>query len=84
VTVDSLVAEYKAGTGMGELFAEYGKPEITGVGQVRNGTKKKRTTARQRVKINDPLRDFIIGVDSSSVKRTASFLSGMGLFYFHL
>lgn len=35
VTLDSLVAEYKAGAGMGELFQKYGKPEFTGVGQVR-------------------------------------------------
>ena len=35
VTLDSLVAEYKAGAGMGELFKKYGKPEYTGVGQVR-------------------------------------------------
>jgi len=35
VTLDSLVAEYKAGEGMGELFKKYDKPEYTGVGQVR-------------------------------------------------
>jgi hypothetical protein len=35
VTVDSLLAEYKSGLGMGELFAKYGKPEITGVGQTK-------------------------------------------------
>ncbi len=35
VTLDGLVAEYKAGSGMGELFKKYGKPEYTGVGQVR-------------------------------------------------
>lgn len=35
LTIDSLVAEYKAGAGMGELFKTYGKPEFTGVGQVR-------------------------------------------------
>jgi hypothetical protein len=35
VTLDSLIAEYKAGAGMGELFQKYGKPEFTGVGQVR-------------------------------------------------
>jgi hypothetical protein len=35
VTLDSLVAEYKAGDGMGELFDKYGKPAYTGVGQVR-------------------------------------------------
>ena len=35
VTLDSLIAEYKAGAGMGELFKIYGKPEYTGIGQVR-------------------------------------------------
>jgi hypothetical protein len=35
VTLDSLVAEYKAGAGMGELFKKYEKPEYMGVGQVR-------------------------------------------------
>jgi len=38
VTLDSLVAEYKAGSGMGELFKKYEKPEYTGVGQVRKAT----------------------------------------------
>jgi hypothetical protein len=37
VTLDSLLAEYKEeGVGMGQLFQDYGKPEILGVGQVRN------------------------------------------------
>lgn len=35
VTLDSLLAEYKSGVGMGELFQKYGKPELLGVGQVR-------------------------------------------------
>lgn len=38
VTLDSLIEQYQSGTGMGELFQEYGKPEITGVGQVRQLT----------------------------------------------
>lgn len=41
VTLDSLVAEYKAGEGMGELFKKYGKPEYTGVGQVRKAAEPK-------------------------------------------
>jgi hypothetical protein len=41
VTLDSLVAEYKSGAGMGELFKEYGKPEFTGVGQVRKAAEPK-------------------------------------------
>ena len=35
VTLDGLIDEYKNGTGMGDLFKTYGKPEITGVGQVK-------------------------------------------------
>jgi hypothetical protein len=35
VTLDSLLAEYKDGTGMGDLFEEYGKPEHLGVGHIR-------------------------------------------------
>jgi len=41
VTLDSLVAEYKAGSGMGELFKKYDKPEFTGVGQVRKAAEPK-------------------------------------------
>ena len=41
VTVESLTAEYKAGMGMGELFKKYGKPEFTGVGQVRKAANPK-------------------------------------------
>jgi len=35
VTLEGLVAEYKAGAGMGELFKKYGKPGLLGVGHVR-------------------------------------------------
>ena len=35
VTLESLIAERKDGTGLGELFEMYGKPEHLGVGQVR-------------------------------------------------
>jgi len=35
VTLKSLVDEYECGTGMGELFEKYGKPENLGVGQIR-------------------------------------------------
>jgi hypothetical protein len=35
VTLDSLLAEYKSGVGMGELFQKYGKPSLLGVGHVR-------------------------------------------------
>lgn len=41
VTLDSLVAEYKAGAGMGDLFKKYGKPEYTGVGQIRKAAEPK-------------------------------------------
>ena len=35
VSLDGLLEEYKSGTGMGELFAAYGKPAILRVGQVK-------------------------------------------------
>ncbi len=41
VTVDTLVAEYKSGAGMGDMFKKYGKPENTGVGQVRKAAEPK-------------------------------------------
>jgi hypothetical protein len=37
VTVESLAADFKSGVGMGILFKLYGKPDILGVGHVRNG-----------------------------------------------
>lgn len=37
VTVESLAADFKSGVGMGQLFKLYGKPDILGVGHVRNG-----------------------------------------------
>jgi len=50
VTVDSLLAEYETGSGMGELFAKYGKPETTGVGQVRNEEKEKTNNGKAKGK----------------------------------
>jgi hypothetical protein len=50
VTVDSLLAEYETGSGMGELFAKYGKPETTGVGQVRNEKKEKTNNGKAKGK----------------------------------
>ncbi|MGA9191863.1 MAG: hypothetical protein WBZ24_09030 [Anaerolineales bacterium] len=38
VTVQGLVDAFHSGTGMGQLFKEYGKPAYLGVGHVRNGT----------------------------------------------
>jgi hypothetical protein len=35
ITLKSLIDEYEDGTGMGELFEKYGKPENLGVGQIR-------------------------------------------------
>lgn len=35
LTLEMLTEEYNAGASIGELFAKYGKPEMTGVGQVR-------------------------------------------------
>ncbi len=39
VTVEELVAAVQGGAGMGELFKEYGKPSILGVGHVRKALK---------------------------------------------
>ena len=36
VTVDELVTAFQSGTGMGQLFKEYGKPSILGVGHVKH------------------------------------------------
>ena len=49
VTLDSLMAEYKAGAGFGDLFDKYGKPSITGVGQ----TKKEYDENGEKVKTNN-------------------------------
>ena len=37
-TVEELVAALQSGTGMGELFQEYGRPALLGVGHVRKGS----------------------------------------------
>ena len=57
VSVDSLLAEYNSGLGMGELFAKYGKPEITGVGQTKkiydeDGNKVKTNNGKSNGKAN--------------------------------
>lgn len=36
VTAQSLIDAFRSGTGLGELFQQYGRPSILGVGQVRN------------------------------------------------
>jgi hypothetical protein len=41
LTLEMLIEEYKAGMSIGELFAKYGKPEMTGVGQVRKAVEPK-------------------------------------------
>jgi len=38
ITVDELVTAFQSGTGMGQLFKEYGKPAILGVGHVRHAS----------------------------------------------
>jgi len=38
VTVEELVAALQSGMGMGELFQEYGRPALLGVGHVRKGS----------------------------------------------
>ena len=35
VTVEQMVSEFTSGSGMGQLFKEYGKPALLGVGHVR-------------------------------------------------
>jgi len=40
VTVDELVTAFQSGTGMGQLFKEYGKPSILGVGHVKHALDK--------------------------------------------
>jgi hypothetical protein len=37
VTVEELVEAFLSGTGVGELFREYGRPFVLGIGHVRNG-----------------------------------------------
>lgn len=49
VTLDSLMEEYESGEGFGELFAKYGKPSITGVGQA----KKEYDENGERIKNNN-------------------------------
>jgi hypothetical protein len=39
VTADELVTAFKGGAGMGQLFKQYGKPGLMGVGQVRKALK---------------------------------------------
>ena len=36
VNIEALVSAFQSGTGMGELFQQYGRPSITGVGHVRH------------------------------------------------
>ncbi len=50
VTLDMLVEEYKAGDGMGAMFKEYGKPEMTGVGQVRKAAEPKEKSNKGKAK----------------------------------
>lgn len=40
VTVQELVEAFKSGVGMGQLFKEYGKPSILGIGHVKDKDKK--------------------------------------------
>jgi hypothetical protein len=43
VTVEELIEQFMNGTGIGELFKEYGKPSLLGVGHVRQELKVKET-----------------------------------------
>jgi hypothetical protein len=42
VTVAELVDEFQSGTGMGQLFKEYGKPALLGVGHVKKALKEQK------------------------------------------
>jgi hypothetical protein len=44
LTVEELVAQVQSGVGMGQLFEEYGRPAMLGVGHVRQETKKQTET----------------------------------------
>jgi hypothetical protein len=39
LTVEQLVSEFKGGSGLGQLFKEYGKPALLGVGHVKKALK---------------------------------------------
>jgi hypothetical protein len=43
VTLEELIEEFLGGTGIGELFKDYGKPSLLGVGHVRQEIKEKDT-----------------------------------------
>jgi len=55
VSVDSLVAEFQSGVGMGELFKLYGKPALLGIGHVRHYERRQagrvRPSARVRASV---------------------------------
>lgn len=50
VTVEQLVSDFQAGTGIGELFKTYGKPPHTGVGHVRQELKGQTAVAKEKGK----------------------------------
>jgi hypothetical protein len=43
VTVEELVSQFQGGSGMGQLFKEFGKPALLGVGQVKKALKQQVT-----------------------------------------
>ncbi len=53
VTLKSLVDEYEGGTGMGELFEKYGKPENMGVGQIRKDLATEKSDPKEKEKTNN-------------------------------
>jgi hypothetical protein len=52
VTVESLVAAFQSGVGMGELFQLYGKPALLGVGHVRHYERRQ----AERIHVSDRVR----------------------------
>lgn len=53
LSVDYLVARFQSGTGLGELFKEYGKPAILGIGHIRQDEKfRNRDGEQNQIKSN--------------------------------
>ena len=53
VTVDELVEAFQSGTGLGQLFKEYGKPSLLGVGHVRKAAQAEDTDGDGDVDADD-------------------------------
>lgn len=60
VSVEDLVAEFRAGSGMGQLFKKYAKPAHLGVGHIRKAFKQSTEAAQE------PPADSTIGTDDDA------------------